>query len=252
MILFLSDVHCRYGVVNLQIAAAEARQGRPVDAVVVLGDFGLFEPDLRSFFRRRRERFTRPVFMIEGNHEDFDRLPRLAADYRDVFTHLVRGSLHTLDGHRCLCLGGAAYMDAHTTPRASLLTPADVEGCLRHAPRTADLILSHDCPRGIGVTSAPGFEHYGLPGFVGGDRLVAHFAPRLWIFGHHHRWIEGSLGATRCVGLPQSWEGYALLGGDGRLETVTHSVRVPPSGFAARLARRMALPFRAVFGSLPG
>lgn len=217
MILFLSDVHCRYGVVNAQIAHAEARTGRPFDAVVVLGDFGFFEPDLRRFFRRQR--FHRPVFVIEGNHEDFDRLPQLAATYRDAFTYLPRASLHTIGGHRCLALGGAAYMDAGTTPRRAVVSAADIDACLALPPRSASLILTHDCPRGIGVANAPGFEHYGPPGIEGGDRLVEHFAPDLWLFGHHHRWIEGRLGATRCVGLPQSWMGYAMLDDEGRLET---------------------------------
>ncbi len=239
MILFLSDVHCRYEFVNAQLAHAEQRQEQPVAAVVVLGDFGLFEPNLKRFFRRRGERFARPVFVIEGNHEDFARLPQLAAAYRDVFTHLPRGSVETLDGHRCLCLGGAAYMDAHTTPRGATLEPADIEACLRYPPGAVDLILTHDCPRGIGVTNAPGFEHYGPPGFAGGDRLAARFAPRFWFFGHHHRWIEHTLGATRCVGLPQSWRGYALLDTDGRLTTVRHFVHIPRTCLMLRVWRSL-------------
>ena len=135
MILFLSDVHCRYGVVNAQIAHAEARTGRPLEAVVVLGDFGFFEPDLRRFFRRQR--FHRPVFVVEGNHEDFDRLPRLAETYRGAFTHLPRATLHTIGGHRCLALGGAAYMDAHTTPRGAVVGAADIEACLAQIGRAS-------------------------------------------------------------------------------------------------------------------
>ncbi len=249
MILFLSDVHCRYGIVNVQIAHAEARAGRSVDAVVVLGDFGLFDPDLRRFFRRRGGRFARPVSVIEGNHEDFDHLPRIVWDYRDVFTYLPRASLASIGGWRCLALGGAAYMDAHSTPRGSTLGGRDVDACLAHPPRSADLILSHDCPRGIGVDNAPGFEHYGPPGFAGGDRIVGHFSPSLWLFGHHHRWIEGCLGTTRCVGLPQSWMGYAVLDDERRLETVDHAIRDQEDGMGQRAAGWLRSLFR---GRRPG
>ena len=242
MILLLSDVHGRYAVVNEQIAHAEARAGRAVDEVVVLGDFGFLEPDLRRFFRDLGGRFARPVSALEGNHEDFERLPRMAETYRDVVTHLLRGSVRTIDGRRCLCLGGAAYMDAHTTPRGAVVEAADIATCLAHPPRSADLILSHDSPRALGIANAPGFEHYGPPGIEEGGRLVEHFRPPLWFFGHHHRWIEGRLGGTRCIGLPQSWRGYALLDADGRVECVDREIPVPSpvrgtQAFRARVVR---------------
>lgn len=224
MICLLSDVHCRYGVITAQLLDAETRFGIPPDAVVVLGDLGLFEPFLTRFFRRSGERFPVPVHFIEGNHEDFNRFDRLVRRYEDVLHYLPRGSVHALAGVRVLALGGVTYMDAHTTPAAAEVRPRDIARCLRHPRDGVEIVLSHDCPAGIGVTNRPGFEHYGPPGLIGSSQLLQHFEPRLWIFGHHHRWFDRTIGATRFFGLPQSWVGYAVLGNDGQLVAVDHAV----------------------------
>jgi predicted phosphodiesterase len=237
MILLLSDVHCLYEVVNQQIAHAEATTGRPVDAAIILGDVGLFEPQLGRFFRRAGERFTRPTYFIEGNHEDHDHLAALASAYGHILEHLPRSSVRVIDGHRFLCLGGAGYMDAHTTPWSAVITATDIEACLAHPHGAIDAILSHDCPQGIGVPNRPGFEHYGPPGFEGSSSLLAHFAPRFWFFGHHHRWHDYTIGGTRFAGLAQSWKGYGLLDHDGTLRVVQHSVPIA-TPFWAGLRRR--------------
>ncbi len=237
MILLLTDVHCLYAVVNAQTAHAEATTGTPVSAVIILGDVGLFEPQLGRFCRRADGRFLRPTYFIEGNHEDHDHLAALAARYQHLLVHLPRGSAPTIAGCRFLCLGGCGYMDAHTTPWAAVITAGDIEACLAHPRDTVDVILSHDCPQGIGVLNSPGFEHYGPPGFAGSERLLAHFAPRLWVFGHHHRWYDRSVGGTRFAGLAQSWKGYGLLDSEGTLQIVRHRVPIAVS-FWARLWQR--------------
>lgn len=226
MILLLSDVHALFRVVNAQIEHAERRTRRPITAVVVLGDLGVFEPELRAFFVDARQRFARPVFFVEGNHEDFQAFPRLLRKYADAFTHLPRGTLHEFEGHRCLAFGGAAYMDPSATPPESVVTARDIESCLRHPSGAARIILSHDCPRSIGVPNTPDFEHYGPTGVPGGDRLADHFRPKLWFFGHHHKWFDRTIGCTRYIGLPQSWEGYALLDSHRTVRLVRHRVGI--------------------------
>jgi len=234
VILLLSDVHAMFHVVNAQIDDAERRIQRSLAGVLALGDMGLFEPDLKRFFVDAGQRFKRPVHFLEGNHEDFGAFPRLVRRYAACFAHLPRASVHVIDGHHVLALGGAAYMDSATTPPGSAIAPADIESCLRHPPQAGRIILSHDCPAGIGVPSTPGFEHYDPTGFAGGDRLSAHFQPRLWFFGHHHKWFDRTLGRTRYIGLPQSWEGYALLSTRRTLRFVRN--RVP---IERRLAPRL-------------
>jgi predicted phosphodiesterase len=224
MILLLSDIHCRYDIVDRQLDHAEGEIGEPISAVLVLGDFGLFEPFMKRFFRSGQHHFRRPTYFIEGNHEDFDRFDRLVQRYRDVVTYLSRGTIHQISGTRTLALGGVSYMDAHTTPQGAEIRPRDIDRCLSLPRDGVDTVISHDCPAGIGVPNQPGFEHYGPTGFAGGERIVHHFQPRLWVFGHHHRWFDQTIDGTRFFGLPQSWVGYALLADDGQLLRIEHQL----------------------------
>jgi predicted phosphodiesterase len=239
MILLLSDVHCRYDMVDQQLAHAETELGIPVSDVLILGDFGLFEPFMKRFFRKSARTFARPTHFIEGNHEDFDHFDHLVRKYSDILTHLPRSTVHAIAGTRMLALGGVRYMDAHTTPQGAEILPRDIERCLALPEDSADMVISHDCPAGIGVPNQPGFEHYGPTGFADATAVIAHFRPRLWVFGHHHRWFDKTIDGTRFFGLPQSWLGYALLGSDGDLHRVDHLLpKKPPRASIWRWFRR--------------
>ena len=226
-LLLLSDVHGHYHVIEAQIDHARRELGCPVERVIVAGDFGLFGPDLHAFFRRRRRRFAVPVAFIEGNHEDFRDFAALARDYADVITHLPRASVQQLGPWQALCLGGARYMDAWSTPRGCEITDQDIAACLDWPAGSVDLVITHDCPCDIGVPNSPGLEHYGAPGVPELNQVATHLRPRLWFFGHHHRWHEHQSDGTRYVGLPQSWEGYCLLDGQGEVRRVEHTVALP-------------------------
>jgi len=226
-LLLLSDVHAQYDVINAQVAHAEHRLGAPVAQVLVLGDFGLFGDHLHRHFRQQGRRFIRPVAFIEGNHEDFRAFDQLVLGFADVVTHLPRGSVLRAGDRHCLCLGGARYMDAWSTPPGCEVKTQDIEAALRFAPGAFDLIISHDCPTGIGVPSEAGFAHLGAPGVDGFAAIAAHLAPRLWVFGHHHRWHQHQADGTRFIGLPQSWEGYVVVDPDGEVTCVEHVLERP-------------------------
>ena len=52
MILVISDIHCRYSVVNEQVRHAEETMGMPVDQIIAIGDLGIFEDERIDSFRR--------------------------------------------------------------------------------------------------------------------------------------------------------------------------------------------------------
>ncbi len=226
-ILIISDIHAHYHVVDAQVAHAEGTLGRRVDQVLVLGDFGLFAPNLHEFFRRAGKNFQKPVSFIEGNHEDFREFDRLVLEYADVVTYLPRNSRHGFGGHRWLCIGGARYMDAWSTPPGCEISDHDVATCLENEPGSIDLVISHDCPTGIGVVNEAELEHLGAPGSESLAQIAAHLRPRYWFFGHHHRWHESERDGVQFLGLPQSWEGYALLDDRCDLQRVEHLVELP-------------------------
>ncbi len=226
-ILLVSDIHSHYHVIDAQITHARETLGCEVEQVLVLGDFGLFGPNLHDFFRRDGRRFPLPVAFIEGNHEDFHSFDNLVRDYADVVTYLHRGSVQDFGNRRWLCIGGARYMDSWSTPRGCEIRDEDIARCVENPPGSIDIVISHDCPTGIGVTSNAEFGHLGPPGVAGLARVAAHLRPRLWFFGHHHRWHEKESDGTRFVGLPQSWQGYVLLNGVGEMELVEHEVALP-------------------------
>lgn len=234
-ILFLSDLHTRFELVNRQLEHAEAAQGATVAAVVLCGDLGLVEPYVGRFFKHAA--FARPTYYLEGNHEDFDHFDTLVARYREQMTFCPRGSVRRIGPWRMLFLGGAKYMDAMTTPMGAEIEERDIEAALAHDPEAVDLVVTHDCPAGIGVRNAPGFEHYGRPGFERGLEIAARYRPRRWIFGHHHRWIEAERDGVHYHGLPQSWEGYALLEADGRFTPVQSPIRQTRQSISTRLWR---------------
>ncbi len=224
-ILFISDVHTHYKVINEQIVHAQSN-GHNLSRVVVLGDFGFFGSPLHDFFRRKGNLFFRPVSFIDGNHEDHGSLQDLAHQYSDVVEYLPRSSILQCGSLSGLCLGGVQYMDAGSTPMGCEVTPANIEACLARDAGSVDFILSHDCPADIGMPSTPGMEFYGTPGVPAFSELSDFFKPRLWIFGHHHQWFDEQLKETRYIGLPESWVGYVLMNSEGEIQMVKHQVEI--------------------------
>jgi len=224
MILIVSDTHCYYDIVNQQIEYAENVLGHSISCVIHLGDFGIYKAQLRDYFKKKKKRFLRPLYCIDGNHEDFKSLHKLVNKYKDYFTYLPRASVHTIEGYRFLALGGAAYMDAMITERGSVITNQQINECLAVAKEDVDIIITHDCPVGIGVPSSPGLEHFGDTGFPRSEELVTHFKPKMWLFGHHHKWFHTNDSHTAYYGVSGIWKGFGLLDDNYNLSMVSNKV----------------------------
>ncbi|MBK7188653.1 MAG: metallophosphoesterase [bacterium] len=196
-LLLLGDVHSRFPVIAAQIEHACVDLGQHVSRVVVAGDLGLFAPELKRHFRSQGSRFSTPVSFIEGNHEDFRAFDSLVDSYADVLTYLPRSTVQAIDGRRVLCLGGARYMDSWSTPRGCEITDHDIDACLALEPGAVDFVVSHDCPCGIGVPGAVGFEHLGRRACPASSALLPASGRRCGSSAHHHRWHEMEKRGTR-------------------------------------------------------
>lgn len=226
MIMIIGDVHGHFQVINEQIKFASEEFGMPIDAVIVLGDMGIYIEPLKKFFVSENQSFTAPVFFIDGNHEDFAHFDELVKKYEKHMKWLSRSQINSICGIRFLSLGGACYMDALNSPSGSEIKDCEIDNCLCHSKEQVDIILTHDCPCGIGVPNAPGFEYYGPPGFARSQELVEHFQPRKWFFGHHHRWFKNHLGNTEFHGLPESWKGFGILAQDLQFTAHEHHIQI--------------------------
>ncbi|GEM_PF-453463 len=241
VILVTSDSHCYYDTINKQIVYAETELGVSIDCVIHLGDFGLYASHLYDFFIRSHKRFLKPLYCIDGNHEDFSALHKLVRKYEAFFTYLPRSTVHVIGGYRFLALGGAAYMDSMITESASLITDEQIDRCLRLSPDAVDIIITHDCPTNLGVPNTPGMECYGAPGFARSEELSAHFHPKLWFFGHHHKWFTHQDEGVIYQGLCGTWKGFVLLDDAYRYRVVTHQLEWEKSSLIERILVKLRI-----------
>jgi len=241
MILLICDTHCYFDTVNKQIEYAENSLGLDVSCVIHLGDFGIYRSHLHDFFIKNGKRFRRPLYFIDGNHEDFDALPWLVKKYEDFFTYLPRGTVHTIAGYRFLALGGAAYMDSMITQKGAVITDQQIEECLTIPRDDVDIILTHDCPAGIGMPNTPGFEHFGDTGFPRSDELATHFKPKLWLFGHHHKWHSHQDGHTAYYGLCGAWKGFGMLDDNYQFTITKHTLEWEKTPFLEKILIKLKI-----------
>ena len=241
MILVTCDTHCYYGTINQQLAYAENVLGHDISCIIHLGDFGLYKSHLHDFFIKKGQRFMRPLYCIDGNHEDFNALEKLTKKYQAFFTYLPRGTVHRIEGYRFLALGGAAYMDSMLTEQGAIITDQQINACLAFARAEVDIILTHDCPTGIGVPSTPGLSHFGATGFPRSQELAAHFQPKLWLFGHHHKWFSCTDSHTAYYGLEGAWKGFGLLDANFQLTIIKHRLAWEKTPFIEKLLAKLKI-----------
>ncbi|MFC1770938.1 metallophosphoesterase [Candidatus Margulisiibacteriota bacterium] len=230
MILILGDIHAEYEIVNNQIEYVEATYGIKVDSVIQLGDFGIYKEPLEDYFDNNKQQFTRPLYFIDGNHEDFWNLESLTGKYRNYFKPLERGEKYSISGYNFLAIGGASYMDPVNTPPGAVITEDNIKKSLLHESKEIDIVITHDCPSGIGIPGTAGFEYCGPTGFKDGHILLKRYRPKVWFFAHHHKWFSAFIGRTLFVGLGLAKEGFALLNKDYDIKIIKRTVSIKKPG----------------------
>lgn len=158
--------------------------------------------------------------VLGGNHDDYDvapNTPNWLGDYGICDTlgipfFFIRGG-HSIDSHDRIfkehTCGVKSYWHNEELNFAQMLECARDYGY--HCP---DVVVSHDCPAFVndmlhGDDSRPNIlEKHGWPhDYKNNTALLldelwgGEFAPRLWIFGHHHISFRKKYGPTTFVGL---------------------------------------------------
>lgn len=194
-----------------------------IDVIFQLGDLGVWPgksaADMWTKANARLLANEQVMYVVPGNHEDYDRIARLTPDdegwlpFRSRIRLAPRGHRATFGTLDSVWLGGAGSIDRYdrlriesqSVPGATKLwwaqeaiTDTDVERTA--AGGHATLMVTHEAPLGV-----PGVS-YGVPDDVGMLALAAHeyaekvratftravdgVQPRLLLHGHHHRLVD--------------------------------------------------------------
>ncbi len=229
--LLVGDTHGNAAWLERAVFVAAAESS--VDLIVQVGDFGWW-PRSRTndAFISVARAAPVPLWWIDGNHEDHDRLasaveaagvpnehgaiglggnlsfvPRGARFELDGVTVVACGGAHSID--RRLRTGGVSWFDAEH------VTDEDVERCA--ADGHADVLLCHDAPAGWAIPGLP--SDRGLPPLWQVELAACHahrgqlarvmdaVTPSLVVHGHYHssyrRVLEAGWGSVDVVGLSE-------------------------------------------------
>ena len=198
--------------------------GCDVDTILQLGDFGYWTDDywtedyLGAIDKMLATADIR-LFWLDGNHEDHTRSAEWADPTRyPSMRYLGRGFRWQWWGKTWMSVGGAMSVDKRYRIEGESwwpqeeLTDADVEYARRDG--SVDVIVSHDCPRGVDIPGVGPDTKGGARGNWPSDILleaqrhrdklatICRSTTPDWLFhGHYHIPYAANLDATRVVGL---------------------------------------------------
>lgn len=219
VIAVFGDVH---GALDAMYRLCEQWERRHGEIALVLqtGDMGIFPGDLDKATRRHadqdptelgakdyvdgRKVSSHTTYFIRGNHEDHEWL----AKYPKGGAIAPSGLLTYVTGRRPVTvevgsttvtiagLGGIAARGRRNTEERNpggAFDPAEIDALLALDPGSIDILLTHDSPRGHGLSGNPD---------SGADEvtiLIEHLQPRLSFWGHYgHPPDPFEIGPTRC------------------------------------------------------
>jgi hypothetical protein len=185
--------------------AAEQRR-----LILQLGDFGIWPDRAGQAYLARISRVLAEVgaelWFIDGNHEDFPQLGKLAAEattdgrvlVRPGIFHLPRGYRWEWYGRTWLGCGGGVSLDRAVRTEGLDWWPDEEisagQEAVISAAGHADVLASHDCPAGVAHTFGRPPADWAAEDLAQGDahrrrlqRIVDATAPSWVMHGHLHR-----------------------------------------------------------------
>lgn len=195
-LILLGDIHGKWGPVQ-RIAEHERSEA---SAILCVGDLCNYSFDFLQ---------DKSFVFVWGNHdsEGFLREQTGKQNLGDSVYALAPGDVYTLaNGTRIAGLSGVYsehFFGAADRP-LKYYGKEDVEKM--KAIQGVDILLTHEAPAGIGLEKEG--RDIGRPEITD---VIAAMQPRLAVFGHHHIYHEGQIGATRVIGLQQPKHSYVLL-----------------------------------------
>jgi Icc-related predicted phosphoesterase len=206
MIGALGDIHGDFASVRRIM-----EEHRDVRAWLCVGDVadgeGCYEP------------FDAPLYWIQGNNENFDRIAD--GDLPANLHFIPTGTLTVIEGIRVAGLGGTYAPTMYDMspadlphPKKSTAKATELADRRRHFVRSqvaackqmtgVDILLTHEAPRPFRVKGIDA-------GKTPINEVLTAMKPRLHLFGHHHRLAEAEVQGVRSVCLDLVANSYLLV-----------------------------------------
>lgn len=252
-ILILGDLHCQYNDLNSVMKNVDFNLNIKYNFAIQVGDFGflpkcfdifkqmsskkIYDKKTKSYtFEHSPLKFHKPVYVIDGNHEDHEWLKEhyQTDNWKDVHNIIYqpRGSYIEVDGCKIGFIGGALNVDqkqtgstAKGTTNFILNKEIELAANTWNSIGGVDIVISHSCPAnmGIGLQGSPIFNETIVkyiidaghpscdPNDCGELALKSLYSklnvkPKHWFFGHFHKTMSKVVGETEfiCVGTTDS------------------------------------------------
>ena len=187
------------------------------DRIFIPGDCGIgrwFGPMTEDAFYDHIEQQPYTLLLIDGNHEDFDRLNAYPIEswcsgkvhrIRRNILHLMRGEIFIIDGERFFVLGGgfsrdkARQLALKTWSKQELPSQEELDHAernlreLRAQNKPLDYIITHTAPPDA-VQYLAAIPKYGISFDISKEyqlaialkKIQAEWNVKKWYFGHYH------------------------------------------------------------------
>ena len=213
IILFVGDIHCaQFSAIGNNLSEIELKGLPKPEAIFLLGDVGFYGSCFKYYVDGVAKYDYPQTWFIDGNHEDHEYLDDLLKNWKvKNLTYIKRGTTVEVGGTKVLGIGGAKSADMSLCRD---IADEDIEQAMSQG--MPDIIISHECPAGIGIHgSAFVFNKDStlpvMPGDLRLTKVMEYHKPKFWFFGHHHVWFETRIGNTKLVGLPEGQNGSLLF-----------------------------------------
>lgn len=182
------------------------------EAILHVGDFGYrFSPQFLAAVQRALEDAGLVLGAVPGNHDDYDRLDALEADYgctaipmRPNVFYLPRGYRWTWSGVSFLALGGAHSVDRPWRARGEWWARETItigEAVTAASGGPADIMICHDVPDGVRIPCIEGNPiGFPEPEIAAAQRhrellrrVVDEVRPQHLFAGHYHCRLDAPL-----------------------------------------------------------
>ena len=203
--MVVGDVHGSWGALNNLI------NSKKPNIILQCGDFG-FWPSLHPIGPKDIKNKDCKIFWCDGNHEDHWALGKLKNNEvaPNVF-YMKRGSTLTLpDGRTVLFMGGAESVDRKWRTIGfdwfpdEIIKPRELDFL---PDTTVDIVISHTCPLSFDMDSFVITKDKLIDPSRHALSYVLHcYKPKLWYFGHFHKWGKGKFEGCEWTALSMPGE----------------------------------------------